>query len=281
MLTRGPRGARRSQEGGALLKKGFLFGAKPARRTRQGRLRAQQQHRRRQQQAAAPVTPEPEPVRAPPARSPTTSTPPAPPPATKVSEGEGAEEGAEFDEDGLRTVWDSAPEAGRRKARAAWANLDHRAKLRWTQTSTDVHAFIKVPAGTAAGEVTVQVTATRLEVRLGWFGRVFAGPLQRRCKAGESWWLLEDDEIHVLLPKDDPHFWSALFEGGEKKGYHEILQELVQADEPAVAYDDLDERAKDLVNEVRERQQLIAEGLIDPDAFDDFRCVIGESTDAI
>ena len=92
--------------------------------------------------------------------------------------------------------------------------------------------------------------------------------------------LLEDDEIHVLLPKDDPHFWSALFEGGEKKGYHEILQELVQADEPAVAYDDLDERAKDLVDEVRERQQLIAEGLIDPDAFDDFRCVIGESTAA-
>ena len=128
----------------------------------------------------------------------------------------------------------------------------------------------------------VQLTSTRLTVKLHWYGRVFDGPLSRRCKASESWWVLDGEEVHIMIPKDDSHFWRSLFEGGAKKGFQEILGELVNADEPMPNYDDLDQRSKDLIDEIQERQELMAEGVIDPiDGFDDFRCVIGESEDAI
>ena len=134
--------------------------------------------------------------------------------------------------------------------------------------------------GTKAKDVEVQVTPTRLLVKLRWYGRVFDGPLSRRCKASESWWILDDDRVEICLPKDDNHFWRSLFEGGQMKSYYEVLQELVRADEATPSYDDLPEDAKDLVDELRERQELVSEGLIDPDIFDDFRCVLSDGDGA-
>ena len=64
------------------------------------------------------------------------------------------------------------------------------------------------------------------------------------------------------------------------KSYYEVLQELVRADEATPSYDDLPEDAKDLVDELRERQELVSEGLIDPDIFDDFRCVLSDGDGA-
>mmetsp|Transcript_2017 Transcript_2017/g.5601 ORF Transcript_2017/g.5601 Transcript_2017/m.5601 type:complete len:689 (+) Transcript_2017:597-2663(+) len=281
-----------TEKGGQGQLRGGFLSRRPARRTAAGRRRVRE---REQAQAQAPGVGHPsEEVAVNATASPTSPLEvkeakpgradwPQHPPAAKEKVGEGAEEEEEAlcDEDGLRVVWDSAPSSKVREARVAWANMDHGQKLRWSQTSSDVHAFVKVPEGTRAKDVEVKVTSTRLTVKLGWYGRVFDGPLSRRCKAGESWWLLEDTEVHVLIPKDDPHFWRSLFEGGEKKSHYEILQELVNADEPCTPYDELDEKSKDLIDEIQERQQLIAEGLIDPEGFDDFRCVIGENEQAI
>ena len=36
-------------------------------------------------------------------------------------------------------------------------------------------------------------------------------------------------QVHVILPKDDRSYWKALFEGGEEKGYVELLKEAVHA----------------------------------------------------
>ena len=45
-------------------------------------------------------------------------------------------------------------------------------------------------------------------------------------------------------------------------------------------YEDLPERSKDLIEEIRERQELISEGLLDPEGLDDFRCVLGDGDGA-
>ncbi|QDZ19821.1 hypothetical protein HOP50_03g23370 [Chloropicon primus] len=185
-------------------------------------------------------------------------------------------------EDGteLKVVWDSTPSDEIKKHRTDWANMDHSQKLSWTQSSTEVTATVKVPKGTKAKDLEIVVTPTRLLVKLRWYGRVFDGPLSRRCKASESWWILDGDQIEICIPKDDNHFWRSLFEGGQMKSYYEVLQELVHADEPAQSYEDLPEESKDLVDELRERQELVSEGLIDPDIFDDFRCVLSDGDGA-
>lgn len=191
-----------------------------------------------------------------------------------------AEVEEEIEEDDLRVVWDSTPSGDIKRHRTVWANLDPREKLSWTQTTTEVTAIVRVPQGTQAKDVHVVVTPTRLLVKLHWYGRVFDGPLSRRCKASESWWILDNGEIEICIPKDDNHFWRSLFEGGQMKSYYEVLREMVRADEATPAYEDLTDEAKDLVDELRERQELAAEGLIDPDVFDDFRCVLSDGDNA-
>ena len=88
------------------------------------------------------------------------------------------------------------------------------------QNSTDITAWVLVPEYTKRKEISVQVTPTRLTVKLSWHGRVLDGPLRRRCKAGESCWILEEDthEVQIMLPKDDAQFWRSLFEGGDDFG---------------------------------------------------------------
>lgn len=76
--------------------------------------------------------------------------------------------------------------------------------------------------GTKLSEIKVQIEPNHLTVKLGWFGRVVDGPLHRRCKSSESLWVLEDNELHIVLTKDDPHCWKGLFEGGSEKGYMEV-----------------------------------------------------------
>ncbi|KAK3236389.1 hypothetical protein CYMTET_53468, partial [Cymbomonas tetramitiformis] len=126
----------------------------------------------------------------------------------------------------------------------------------------------------------VEITPTRMMLKLHWHGKVLDGPLWRRCKASESQWTLQDDEVQIMLPKDDGYFWKGLFEGGHEKSHFEVLTELVHADEPVVPYEELDDKAKDLIHDLQEHQEMINEGLIDPEGFDDFRLVIGDGDGA-
>ena len=205
----------------------------------------------------------------------------------RASNGDGNDDdvGGGYDEDGIRVVMDSGATGAIREARREWLNMPLRSKLRWTQNSTDITAWVLLPRHTKRKEVSVHVTPTRLTVKLSWHGRVLDGPLRRRCKAGESCWILEDDtsEVQIILPKDDAQFWRSLFEGGEEKSYYEVLQEMVNAnDDDAMprSYEDLPERSKDLLDEIRERRELISEGILDPDGLDDFRCVLGDGDGA-
>ena len=87
-------------------------------------------------------------------------------------------------------------------------------------------------------------------------------------------------EVLVMIPKDDPHPWRALFEGGEEKSHYWTLQEMAMVDDEHVSYDEMDEHTKELVDEMRERRQAMASGEIDPDGFDDFRIVLSDADGA-
>ena len=178
-------------------------------------------------------------------------------------------------------VYDSTPAEHIREARASWMAMDQSEKITWEQTSTDVVAKVKVPRGTSANDVSLTCTSTSLTINLKWYGKVLDGNLYGRIKAHEFTWCLNDDsEVYIVLPKDSKeHWWKTLIEGWEEKGYYELLKDAVDADEPHVAYDDMDESAKDLLDSMLERQAYINAGMLDlENGFDDFRIVLSDSS---
>lgn len=106
------------------------------------------------------------------------------------------------------------------------------------------------------------------------------GEFFSRVKAKECTWCLLDDEIQLVLPKDsNEHWWKTLIKGWEEKGYYDILKDAVEADEPHVSYDDMDDSAKDLLDSMLERQAYINAGMLDlENGFDDFRIVLSDSS---
>ncbi|PNW80786.1 hypothetical protein CHLRE_07g329600v5 [Chlamydomonas reinhardtii] len=186
----------------------------------------------------------------------------------------------QYDEDGLRVVWDSGPAPGLAAARSAWAARPLRERLTWSQTSTELFVNIVLPQGTRRAEVSLTITPTRLTLRLGWCGRVVDGPLHRKVAPSDCIWTLEGHTLQVLLAKAEAgHWWRALFEGGEEKGLYQVLSEAVEADEPLVPVEAMDEGGRLLLEELIERQEMIADGSFDlENSFDDFRLVVGDNT---
>jgi hypothetical protein len=65
--------------------------------------------------------------------------------------------------------------------------------------------------------------------------------------------------------------------GGPEKSHREVLQELVDADEPHQSYDEISVESKMLIEEIRERQAMVTQGLFDlENSFDDFRISLGD-----
>ena len=59
----------------------------------------------------------------------------------------------------------------------------------------------------------------------------------------------------------------------------QLLKEAVEADEPVVGCDEMDPGAREILEDLRERQAMVAAGMIDLEtSFDDFRVVIGDGT---
>eukprot|EP00854_Cymbomonas_tetramitiformis_P013023 gene13023-15385_t len=65
----------------------------------------------------------------------------------------GVQEEKEYDEDGLRTKWDSAPSRNVRDLRRVWLNTDLKDKIRWTQSSSEVTVCVKVPPATRSKDL--------------------------------------------------------------------------------------------------------------------------------
>lgn len=52
-----------------------------------------------------------------------------------------------FDEDGVRVVYDSSPTGKTKERRQDWKRATLNEKVSWTQTSTDITVYIKLPKG--------------------------------------------------------------------------------------------------------------------------------------
>ncbi|PRW39305.1 BOBBER 2-like [Chlorella sorokiniana] len=203
--------------------------------------------------------------------------------AYRQQQQEAAAAEADYDEEDeiadLQDVYDSSSSlaAQQRRVRAEWLALPMDKKLRWTQTSLDVSVHVQLPPGTRASDVQVTTTVDRLTISLKWYGRVLDGQLHLRVKPSETHWCLEDSEVHVLLAKAEADaWWKKLVEGGQERGYYELLKEAVDADEPEKPFEQLGDDSLRLLDAIQERQAYIQAGLIDPEGFDDFRVVIGE-----
>ena len=180
----------------------------------------------------------------------------------------------------VNEVYDSTPAEHIRASRVSWLAVGEKERVHWEQTSTDLSVFIKVPKGTATEEVSVDILSSSITVRLKWYGKILHGELFDRVKSKECTWCLLDDEIQLVLPKySQEHWWKTLIKGWEEKGYYDILKDAVDADEPHVSYDDMDESAKDLLDSMLERQAYINAGMLDlENGFDDFRIVLSDSS---
>lgn len=186
------------------------------------------------------------------------------------------------EDDGIHVteVYDSTPAEHVRASRVAWLAIGEKERTTWYQTSTDLSVSIKVPKGTATNEVLVEILSSCLTIRLKWYGKILHGEFFARVKANECTWCLVDDEIQLVLPKDSSeHWWKTLIKGWEEKGYYDLLKDAVDADEPHVSYDDMDESSKDLLDSMLERQAYINAGMLDlENGFDDFRIVLSDSS---
>ena len=181
----------------------------------------------------------------------------------------------------LVEVYDSTPTEKVRSVRMQWLAIPEKKRIRWEQTSTDISVWVKLPLGTRAKEISIAVSsASKITATLKWYGKILDGDLYGKVKAADMTWCVEDDEVHIAIPKDGvEHWWKTLIKGWEEKGYYELLQDAVHADEPNVSYDDMDEPAKELLDSILERQAYINAGLLDlENSIDDFRIVLSDKS---
>jgi len=181
----------------------------------------------------------------------------------------------------LIDVYDSTPAEKVRSVRMQWLAIPEKERIRWEQTSTDISLWAKLPKGTRAKEISIVVSSgSKITATLKWYGKILDGELYGKVKAADMTWCVEDDEVHISIPKDGvEHWWKTLIKGWEEKGYYELLQDAVHADEPSVSYDDMDEPAKELLDSILERQAYINAGLLDlENSIDDFRIVLSDKS---
>eukprot|EP00890_Picochlorum_soloecismus_P002046 jgi/Picsp_1/2842/NSC_01068-R1_protein len=181
----------------------------------------------------------------------------------------------------LVEVYDSTPAEKVRSVRMQWLAIPERKRIRWEQTSTDISVWVKLPLGTRAKEISIAVSSgSKITATLKWYGKILDGEFYGKVKATDMTWCVEDDEVHIAIPKDRvEHWWKTLIKGWEEKGYYELLQDAVHADERSVSYDDMDEPAKELLDSILERQAYINAGLLDlENSIDDFRIVLSDKS---
>lgn len=154
----------------------------------------------------------------------------------------------------------------------------------WTQSTSTVEVTIVLPIGTRGRDVrmTIEPTSVRLWTTFGGECPALAGPLERRCKPSESAWSLDDGELFLVLAKDDGGRdgtpWKSVIHGVGAKSVVSVLRDMVAADEPYVASDELDSNTQSLVEQMRARHGMLASGtLLNPEDDLDFRLGVGLS----
>ena len=91
------------------------------------------------------------------------------------------------------------------------ANYDH---YSFVQTLKDANATFPMPKGTRARDCDVQLTSTSLRVGLKGQAPIVDGPLFESIKVSDSGWSLADDNLDVLLTKENKQqWWKTIIKG--------------------------------------------------------------------
>ena len=91
------------------------------------------------------------------------------------------------------------------------ANYDH---YSFVQTLKDANASFPMPKGTRARNCDVQLTSTSLRVGLKGQAPIVDGPLFESIKVSDSGWSLADDNLDVLLMKENKQqWWKTIIKG--------------------------------------------------------------------
>eukprot|EP01027_Heterolobosea_sp_BB2_P012521 GEZU01018140.1.p1 GENE.GEZU01018140.1~~GEZU01018140.1.p1 ORF type:complete len:178 (-),score=60.68 GEZU01018140.1:356-889(-) len=88
-------------------------------------------------------------------------------------------------------------------------------KYKWTQTLTDVTAYINVPEGTRAKFLEVTIKADHIKAGLKGQPPIIDAPLHKKVKHDDSFWQLEDGKtlIVYLAKQNGMEWWSRLIVG--------------------------------------------------------------------
>eukprot|EP00658_Telonema_sp_P-2_P008958 TRINITY_DN13394_c0_g1_i3.p2 TRINITY_DN13394_c0_g1~~TRINITY_DN13394_c0_g1_i3.p2 ORF type:complete len:156 (+),score=29.02 TRINITY_DN13394_c0_g1_i3:189-656(+) len=85
----------------------------------------------------------------------------------------------------------------------------------WEQNLTEVHIWVKPPPGVRAKMIDCQISAEHIDLGItGVPEKYFNHDLPNKCKVDESFWTMEDGELHfTLLKMTKAETWTAAFKG--------------------------------------------------------------------
>ena len=104
---------------------------------------------------------------------------------------------------------DALAPAGRH---AFWAGAQ--GVYEWDQSLESVHVYVRPPAGLRARDLFCEVGPRRVALGARGAPPFLDAETSGRVKADESFWTLEDGELHISLQKLDPgEPWPSVFKG--------------------------------------------------------------------
>ena len=110
----------------------------------------------------------------------------------------------------------------------------------WEQTLTDVHLFINPPKNTSAKQIQCTITASTFRIGLKNNTPFLDETFQHTVDSTDSFWTMEDGEIHITLTKGSRGVtWLCLFKGHAQVDAHtqseiqkSLMLERFQAENP-------------------------------------------------
>jgi len=90
-------------------------------------------------------------------------------------------------------------------------------KYNWSQGINEVTVQVKIPAGTRAKNLNVDMTSTKLKVVLKGENRtIIEGDWYERIKVDDSTWSVDDDSLVFNLEKASENIWKTVLKGDQE-----------------------------------------------------------------
>jgi hypothetical protein len=125
-------------------------------------------------------------------------------------------------------------------------------KYNWSQGINEVTVQVKIPSGTRAKGLNVDMTSTKLKVVLKSENRtLIEGEWYERIKVDDSTWSVDDDSLVLNLEKGSENIWKTVL-----KGDQEIDATKVDNSKPIDAFDSETQGALRKIMVEQQRKQM-------------------------